>query len=440
MALFLSAQLIWWTISHLKLVDERYNDHLQFAHSRQVELSSSFATDFSSARDLLLLDAENLDSSARDSLRVSLRNNRLVAGVTVTRHSGDTLFNYGSPAGDAGVRIVKESATIAIRLTYSEVRLQAESSNPPLTFQPPPSDSVFFSELTADNFFFDTNHLAELKEDRAMTFSMLIWEGGFFLCLTFFGLFLIYRALAKSERARRSQDNFLMAVTHELRTPLASLRLALQGLWRGKFTPEQSAQARRMVEIDIDRLNALIEDLLEAGDSSHSSYTVPAEVDLGKFVCEYFSERQDDLKVRGLTVNIDFDTISSAAVIVRIPRSELTRAIDVAISNAIKFSEEEPQVDVALTFNYGRVQLKFTDHGDGLPKEELERVFERFYRVGKELTRSRPGAGLGLYLARRMLGRYGVLMKLTSEGQGQGATVIFDFPRRGKPTNSETRP
>ncbi|MBN4076595.1 HAMP domain-containing histidine kinase, partial [Gemmatimonas aurantiaca] len=303
----------------------------------------------------------------------------------------------------------------------------ARAGNPRLTFEAPKKITTL---LSIENFPPDSSQSAAYLEERDSSFRMHLAEGSFFALLIFGGLALIYRALARSEESRHMQENFLMAVTHELRTPLASLKLSFQGLLRGKFDAERAQKSNEMIETDIDRLDSLISDLLDAGKDVHERKMKPQTLDVRTYVSEYFAERENEFARGGVTLALFANTSGSQSYqpTVRMGSADLKRALDIVVDNAMKFGSDEVQLNVDLASVSSFVELSVSDNGIGLSPEEFPRIFERFYRVGSELTRSRPGVGLGLYLARQILHAYGGKIRVTSEGLNCGATFILSLP------------
>lgn len=426
------AQLSWWAIFHVRVVDQRFAEYQDYSASRGRELALALAPEYEAARDLLLLESSLLDQRAADSLTRALARNRFVGGVVVTDQAGDTVFRYGSEGGDAGARIAKEGTTIVVALDYSAARKLAGAFAPRLSFVPPHPDSVFFAGLSAANFTPDSADFASHLDDRESSRIMTFWEGGFFLALTALGLGLIFRALVRSEEARSMQENFLMAVTHELRTPLASLKLSVQGLRRGKLPGERAEQVNQMIDSDLQRLEGLISDLLEAGKAHKERVVRPEPVPLAKFTRSYFASRDTEMRHRGATVTLELEPAKSAEVY--IAPHDLKRALDIAVDNALKFSDGNPELTVSCGTTKDRGFITVRDRGIGIDRENLERVFDRFYRVGNELTRARPGTGLGLYLAREILRAYKGEMSIDSAGIGQGTSVTLTIPQA---SNSE---
>lgn len=442
LAVVFVTQLVWWIVFHLSLIDKRYNDYLTYAQSRKIELSSALYHEYQSARDLMLLNAENLSQSAIDSLLSSLKENRFVSRLIVTNDKNDTLVEYDSDrfkethAVDAGVRVSKEGTVIAVALDYEIARELADAYQPRLEFIPPPQDSAFFRPIGGKNFQPHPDEIAGFQDEMRKSQIMLFSEGGFFIVLTLVGLALIFRALARSEEARKMQENFLMAVTHELRSPLASLRLGIDGLHRGKLSEANRQKVAKMIDSDLDRLAYLIDDLLEAGRSPRTSATSENIVDLSQFIDRYFSARKEEFESRNAQIELHLpggapqrEPVAKQGFSAKISNGDLTRCVDIAVDNAIKFSDSDARIDVTLSCDNGNVVLIISDRGIGIEKSEQKRVFERFYRVGNELTRTRQGTGLGLYLAKRIMESNGGTVAIDSAGAGKGTTVTFSLPK-----------
>ncbi len=430
-------QLAWWIVFHLGLIETRYNDYLSYVQSRKTELASALYHEYQDARDLMLINAENLNAHTVDSLLFEVKENRFIARLIVTNGQHDTLLEYNSAnylktrAVDAGVRISKDGTVIAVALDYEIARELADAYHPRLEFIPPPQDSAFFRAIGGRNFRPHPEQVAAYQDEMSKSRIMLFSEGGFFVILTLIGLAMIFRTLASSEESRRMQENFLMAVTHELRSPLASLRLGIEGFKRGKLSETNRRKVMTMIDTDLDRLGYLIDDLLEAGRSS-SRLALGAEgkveiVEVRGLLEDYVASRQEELSGRSVQIKLDVSDLGQS-VVARISSGELTRCVDIAVDNGIKFSDSGARIDVTVKCQSDCVMILIKDFGIGLEKNERKRVFERFYRVGNELTRTRQGTGLGLYLARRIMESNGGTVEIDSEGLGKGTTVTLTLP------------
>lgn len=424
LALLVIAQLSWWIIFQLAMIDERYQEYLSYVDARSEEIISDLAPDFDQARDLMMIDPGDIRSkSSRDSLRNALADNVFMGNLVVQGAGGDTLFSYGKSGGDAGLRMKKSDITIFITLDYSRVSQRAAGAKPALNFIAPHMDSLFFHPLGARNFIPDAKESEVFASQHDSTRNMLISEGAFFVALTFLGLWLIYRALLRSVEARRLQENFLLAVTHELRTPLTSVRLALEGINRGKLPPDKAVRAYAIIDGDLRRLDRLIDDLLQAGRSA-APERPPEKIELAGFTRKYFERRAEEFRGKGVALEM---AAVAQALTISVSADELVRALDIVVDNALKFGERGPKIIVTLEQRAGKILLSIKDNGIGIPPDELPKVFDRFYRVGNELTRQSPGVGLGLFLARRMMRAAGAEISIHSDGPGKGTCVTFTF-------------
>ncbi len=251
-------------------------------------------------------------------------------------------------------------------------------------------------------------------------------EGVVFLVLLLVGIWLIYRSLAQAHQLRRLQENFLMAVTHELKTPLASMTVYLDTLRSDKIPTEKKQQLIPRMKKDLRRLEGLVEDILEAGRFETAAYRPDLQrLDLGVLLSELTAKLPSSNPGKEIRteLQIEKDVYVSADVAV------IGRAIRAVLVNAVKYSSEtEADLKVTLRRLRKRAEIRISDQGIGIEKGELSQIFDRFYRVGDELTRVRSGTGLGLYLCRQMIRAHGGEVVAQSEGVGQGAEFIINLP------------
>ena len=277
------------------------------------------------------------------------------------------------------------------------------------------------AELGASPQYIEYLHQQEI--DRQI---MVGSEGVVFLILSLVGVWLIYRSLVQAHRLRRLQENFLMAVTHELKTPLASIMVYLDTLKSEKVSSEKKQQVIPRMKEDLRRLEGLVEDILEAGRFEASAYKPDRQrLDLGVLLTaliDKLSVSNPGKRIR-TTCHIESDiyVVGDSAV--------LQRAISAILDNAVKYSgdtEADLTVSLRRLRNYAEITIK--DRGIGIDKSELSQIFDRFYRVGHELTRACPGTGLGLYLCRQMIRAHGGEILARSEGIGHGTEFIITLP------------
>jgi len=277
------------------------------------------------------------------------------------------------------------------------------------------------AQLGGDPAFVEEIHQQEIARQI-----MLGLEGSAFLIVLMIGIWLIYRALVKTEQLKRHQQNFLMAVTHELKTPLASMKVYLDSLQSAKI-PEAKKQAIfPRIKNDVARLEGMVENILEAGRIGRHAYRLNRErVDLSELVDRAAEETAHVVS----TVPVSLSREIEKDIYIEADPVVLKRAIDAVLDNALKYHDGR-QVDITVRLTTGRKRAKVTiaDKGIGLQRQECEAVFDRFYRVGSELTRTTQGTGLGLYLCREMIREHGGEVIARSEGLNKGTRFTITLP------------
>ncbi len=246
----------------------------------------------------------------------------------------------------------------------------------------------------------------------------------FIVIMTVLVLFTVFQVRQILEGRR--QIRFIDSVTHELRSPLASLKLTVQTLKRRQLTEAQRAQLHTNMLDDVDRLSAFIEDILEASRLDEGDGDIDlSEIDLAD-VAERCAERvRRRFKAPPEAIRIE---VPPGTVIVT-EQTSLETILRNLLDNAVKYSDEP--VDVVLrasTLRGERVEIAVTDKGIGIPKEHLKRVFQRFYRVQSESVRSRRGTGLGLFVVSSLVHHLGGELTADSPGAGLGTTFRFSLP------------
>lgn len=251
--------------------------------------------------------------------------------------------------------------------------------------------------------------------------------GALIVIMTVLVLFSIF--LVREIREVRRQTSFIDSVTHELKSPLAALKLCIETLSREGLPEEQRVRLRGMMLDDVDRLSAFIDGILTANRLGEGAATQEIEeVAVAATVRRAAAviRRRSKFDESAVTVEIDEDVkVETDAV-------ALATVIENLIDNAIKYSGERAEVTVsARNVDDESVVIEVRDHGIGIPRAALRRVFERFYRVPDEPVRRRRGTGLGLYVASELARNLGGKIEARSPGVGQGTTMIVTLPRRG---------
>lgn len=249
--------------------------------------------------------------------------------------------------------------------------------------------------------------------------------GSLMLLLLTGGLVLIFILLLREVRLNERQSNFVSAVTHELKTPVASLRLYLDTLELRPLPEERRAEFYGTMRQDLDRLNATINNVLLAALYTDRPVLDPQPLDLARL-----ARRSIELTVRRNQLPQDCMRYDGPEeLVLRGDAAGLETAVLNLLDNAVKYSRERVEVTLRLkALEDGSAQLQVQDHGIGMSRAHLAFVFKRFYRIGAEVRRSRPGTGLGLFIVRSVV--QGHRGKVTAESLGpeRGSTFTLILP------------
>ena len=237
---------------------------------------------------------------------------------------------------------------------------------------------------------------------------------------------IIYLGLSvKSINFTRRQSNFIDSVTHEFKSPIASMKLYLQTLNHRQVSREEQASFYQFMLEDLDRLDHLVNQVLEAGrlDTARTD----GEVE-NVLLAELLRECADTLclryRVPADTVQLDLETCG-----LRARRIDLELIFRNLIDNAVKYAAAEPRVEVVLRQQSGgSVVVRIRDNGMGVPHRLRRKIFGRFVRLGLELEREKPGTGLGLHIVRTLVRRVGGRVRVRDAETGSGAVFEVEFP------------
>ncbi len=263
------------------------------------------------------------------------------------------------------------------------------------------------------------------------------WRSGvfFFFGVLFFaaiilGLILNTGFLVREIRRNEQHDSFINAVTHELKTPITSIRLYLETLQRREVEPAQRQQFYRLMLDDTERLLGTVEQVLKAGELGvirQVHQRLPIQFPALVRECMELASTRHHLEPDALHFH---ESRNGADIRIEGDPEELRTAVTNVLDNAIKYSGNHVDVSVEIDApDEDRVVLRVRDHGVGIPPEQLKRIFKRFYRVpGRSLSKVK-GTGLGLYIVRAIARAHGGKVFAESSGEGSGTTVTFELPR-----------
>jgi signal transduction histidine kinase len=262
---------------------------------------------------------------------------------------------------------------------------------------------------------------------------LLNWRTGILLILGILLLAMIIAGvglntlfLVREIRRNAQHDAFINAVTHELKTPVASIRLYLETLQAHAVDEDKRQEFYRTMLADSDRLLGTIEQILRTGRVGPASRKLNlAALDLAAVVENCLARARTLYHVP--SESIQFHP-GKRATILGDP-DEVQAAVANLIDNAVKFSGSDMHVTLDTTEVEGKyVALRVRDQGPGIPRTELKRIFKRFYRVPGPLATRVKGTGLGLYIVRSVAKRHGGRAWAESEGLGHGSTFVLQFP------------
>ncbi|MFY7840232.1 MAG: sensor histidine kinase [Lacibacter sp.] len=225
-----------------------------------------------------------------------------------------------------------------------------------------------------------------------------VGEGVAFLALILAGALFVYRSIRKQIEVSALQQNFMMAVTHELKTPIATTRLSIETVLRRKLDDVQQQKLLLSALSETNRLNILTNNILLASQMEEKNFQREhEEVNLADVVETVVSDYKNRFPSRHIEASADKDLfIEGDELLIQIALSNL-------IDNALKYAPKESPVYVDLMDDNDGIQVKVSDEGAGVPDEEKQKIFEKFYRSGNENTRKAKGTGLGLYLTRKII-------------------------------------
>lgn len=278
------------------------------------------------------------------------------------------------------------------------------------------------ASLTARDGANRLGELQKIEADRKRNISKYVGEGSTFLLLILVGAVFIYRSVRRQFRLQRQQQNFVMAVTHELKTPIAVARLNLETLLKYQLDEAKKNKFLQMTLQETLRLDTLINNILLSSQLDGNSYKLSKEdIDLSALardVAAQFSNRYPERQLRSeIQEEIEF---AGDPLLLKLLVSNL-------LENANKYSPRGKPIELKLRQHNGAVDMEVNDEGQGIPDGEKKKVFEKFYRIGSEQTRRTQGTGLGLYLCKKIVSDHNGTIQL-KDNKPQGSKFIVQFP------------
>jgi len=244
------------------------------------------------------------------------------------------------------------------------------------------------------------------------------------------GIFLTYRNVSKEMALARLKSDFVSNVSHELRTPLSLIRLYAETLELGRLSsPEKHQEYYCIIRKESERLTALINNILDFSriEAGRKEYDF-RETDMRELVCNTLESYRYQIEQHGFTLEEKIADVPP----LRVDREAMARSLVNLVNNALKYSQDRKYIGVKLYQENGSVKLEVIDHGIGIPSNEQNKIFEKFYRVGDPLVHNTKGSGLGLSLVQHIARAHGGDVAVdSSPGAGSKFTITLPLHPTG---------
>src|SRR5687768_1237720 len=262
--------------------------------------------------------------------------------------------------------------------------------------------------------------LDDIENQKRRNTIKYIGEGATFLLLIILGAAFIYRLVRRQFRVQQQQQNFMMAVTHELKTPISASRLNLETLLRHSLDEEKKRKLLQSSLQETMRLDTLINNILVLSQIDAGSYpSSKEEIDFSDLVCDVIQQFKNRYPDRKIITEVEQDTdLNADPILLKLLVSNL-------LENANKYSDKNTTITCKLKKNDG-IKLQVIDEGPGISEEEKKNIFQKFYRIGNEQTRKTQGTGLGLYLCKKIAAYHHADIFVT-DNQPQGSIFTVQF-------------
>jgi two-component system, OmpR family, sensor histidine kinase CiaH len=262
--------------------------------------------------------------------------------------------------------------------------------------------------------------LAGVEDQQRRNTIKYISEGAIFLLIIIIGAILMYRLVMRQFQVQHQQQNFMMAITHELKTPISVARLNLETLQRHALNEEKQKKLIQSSLQETMRLDTLINNILVLSQIDAGSYpSSKEELDFSDLVGDVLHQFKNRYPDRKLVMEIEQDVdVDADPILLKLLVSNL-------LENANKYSEKCTAITCKLTKTNG-IKLQVMDEGAGISEEEKKNIFQKFYRIGNEQTRKTQGTGLGLYLCKKIAAYHQADIFVT-DNQPHGSIFTVQF-------------
>jgi len=270
-------------------------------------------------------------------------------------------------------------------------------------------------KIKTDAEFLETTFYKDLKKKYERQEWMILGESLVFVISLIIGVYLINRGYNREIDAAQQRRNFLLSITHELKSPIASIKLVLETFIKRELNAAHINQFSKNALKETDRLNDLVNDLLLAAKVETAYIPHLETINLKQFLGDIIERLQNKYPNVAFTFRQPPNEI-----LIQADRTGLTSVAVNLLENAVKYGAENPHIATVLRQNdKGIIILEIADNGIGIPDKEKTKIFERFYRVGNEDTRKTKGTGLGLYIVNQIvLAHKGTIQVMNNRPEG----------------------
>lgn len=261
----------------------------------------------------------------------------------------------------------------------------------------------------------------KINDDHRRKTAQYISEGATFVLLILLGAAWVFKIIRRQFLQSQQQQNFMMAITHELKTPIAITKLNLETLQKHKLAEDQQQRIISNTLQEASRLNSLCNNLLLASRIEAGNYKLTLEkIDLSEVVAESVNDFSTRFPKRIFQTDISENIFFFGDLLM------LQMAVNNLLDNAIKYSSKEDKIDIVLNTENKKIVLQIKDEGKGIAAAEKEKIFSKFYRIGNTHTKEAKGTGLGLFLTKKIVEQHKGNITVT-DNSPQGSIFKIEF-------------
>jgi len=284
---------------------------------------------------------------------------------------------------------------------------------------------AFKSQLSGSTPNSDSDKMADIQAIYERKANMILGEGIVFGIILVTGLWLMQRAFQKELRNAENQRNFLLSVTHELKTPLAGILLILQTLKKRKLEEVRQSELIEDALTENQRLENLINNILISTklSSKYDFHFEPADIsELIGIYCQKFKRIHPE-------VTLHYQ--EGQSLILPVDKEAFIILLSNLVENALKYNINNPEISISLSGHGQYTEMRITDNGIGIPEKEKKNIFKQFYRLEQEDTRKNKGTGLGLYIVFKIVRAHSGTIEV-ADNISEGSTFIIKLPNHQK--------